>query len=125
VDARVGRGIDLAHIHVDALRDFPADRALVARLGGRTFDAVQRLREDARGRRFADAANAGEEIRVMDALSLDRVLQRADDRLLSDDVAEGLRPVFARERLVGHVAWSLGGGAEENQPYASCSASAI
>src|SRR5437588_758795 len=58
VDARVGRGIDLAHIHVDAFGDLAADRALVARLGGWTFDAVQRFRQDARRSRLANAANA-------------------------------------------------------------------
>src|SRR5438477_13185842 len=38
----------------------------------------------------------------MDPVLLDRILQRADDRLLPDVVAESLRTIFARERLVGH-----------------------
>ena len=52
---------------------------------------------------------------MVDPLPFDRVLQRADDGVLPDDVTEGLRPVFARERLVGHVVWSLGGGLSESQ----------
>ena len=88
VDAGVRRGVDLAHVHVDAFGDLTAHRAGVVRLGGRTLDAVQRLGQDARGGGLADAADAGEEIGVMDAVVLDRVVQRPDRGLLTDDVVE-------------------------------------
>src|SRR5437667_6489486 len=39
---------------------------------------------------------------MVDAVLFDRVLQRANNRLLSDDVAESLRPVFASESLIRH-----------------------
>ena len=102
VDAGVRGGVDLAHVHVDAFGDLAADDALIARLDGRALHAVQRLGENARAGGLAHAADAGEEIRVMNAARLDRILQSADRRLLADDVAESLGAVFARERLIGH-----------------------
>ena len=70
-------------------------------LDGGALLAVQRLCQDARERRLAGAARPGEEIGLPDLIGLDRVPERADDRLLSDDLVEGLRPVFAVER--GHA----------------------
>ncbi len=115
VNAGVGGGVDLADIEVDALGDLAADRALVARLGRRALHAVQRFGQDPGRGGLADTADAGEEVGVMDAIAFNRILERADDGILTDDVAEGLRPVFARQRLIGHVAWSLGGYGGENQ----------
>ena len=66
------------------------------------FDAVERARQDARRRRLAAAARAGEHERLRDALALQRVLQRARDGLLSEDVFELLRAPLAGENLVGH-----------------------
>jgi hypothetical protein len=104
VDAGVCRGIDLPHVHVDPLGDLTAHGAGVIGLDGGTGRAIQRFGEDARGGRLADAADAGEEVGVMDAAPLDRILERADRRLLADDVIERLGAVFARESLIGHAA---------------------
>jgi hypothetical protein len=46
---------------------------------------------------FADPAHAGHQEGVGDAVALDRVAERADHRLLPDQLGEGLRPVFAGE----------------------------
>ena len=102
VDAGVGRGIDLTHVEIDPLGDLAADRALVVRLRCRAFHAIERLRQDPRHGRLTHAAHAGKEIRVMNAALFDRVLQRSNDGLLADDVAEALRAVFASESLIGH-----------------------
>ncbi len=102
LDFRVGRGVDLEHVHVGALGDLLAGRALVARpVRGATL-AVERLREDARGGRLADAADAGEEIRLRDASLAQRVRQRRHDGLLADERREVLRAPLAGENLVGH-----------------------
>ena len=70
--------------------------------------AAQRPRQDARGRRLADAARPGEHERLREAAAGERVAQRARHRLLPDDVVEPLRPPFARENLVGHrISWEL------------------
>ena len=85
-----------------------ADAARAVRLGRRPVHAVEALREDARHRRLAGAARAGEEIGLAHLLRRDRVLQRADDRLLADDLVEGLRTVLPVER--GHGTIQAGPG---------------
>ena len=56
---------------------------------------------EAKGDR-AGAARAGEEVRVPDAPFADRVAQRGDDVLLTDDLTEPLRAVLAIQRLRRH-----------------------
>ena len=75
---------------------------VAARVGGRPLHAVQRARQDARGRRLADAARPGEHERLREPPALERVAQRARHRLLADDVVELLRPPLAGDDLVGH-----------------------
>ena len=64
-------------------------------------DAVERPREDARGRRLAGAAHPGEDEGMGDAACGDRVRQRAHHRFLPDQLREGGRAVFAGEDAVG------------------------
>src|SRR5204862_2248243 len=84
VDAAVRGGVELDVIDEAAGVDVAAGRAQATRLGGdpavavRTR-AVERLGEDARDRRLADAARAGEEIGVVEALLRQRVGERLDD----------------------------------------------
>ena len=107
-DLGVGCGVDLEHVEVSALPDFLADEALVAgvgdRAGGGTVfsDAVQGLREDARGGRLADATDAREQVGLGDSPLAQRVPQRGHDRLLPDQVGERLGAPLARQRLVRH-----------------------
>ena len=56
VDAGVGRGVNLEHVHVAALRDLDAGVALAARVAGGALLAVETSREDARGGGLANAA---------------------------------------------------------------------
>ena len=67
--------------------------------------AIEGLGQDARRRRLADAAGAGEQIGVPDAVGGDGVGQGPGDVLLADQLVEGLRPIapghddiFARRR---------------------------
>ena len=76
VDAGVGRGVDLEHVHVAPFRDLDAGVALAARIGGRPLLAVQRPRQDPRRRRLADAARAGEDERLREPAAGERVAQR-------------------------------------------------
>ncbi len=64
--------------------------------------AIQCLRQQTRGRCFADASGAGKQVRVMQSLMLDGVAQRARDRLLPGHFVESLRAPLARNYLVGH-----------------------
>ncbi len=102
VHATVGRGVDFAHVEIDPLGDLTADRALVARLLGGAVLAVECLGQDTGTGGLTDAPHAREQVGVMNPALLDRVLERADRRLLTDDVAKGLGTVLAGKRLVGH-----------------------
>ena len=86
-------------------------------VGRRALLAVQRLGQDAGGRGLADAAGAGEQIRMADAIGRNRVRQRLGDVLLADQFGERLRPiapgdddVLVREPLVGWRGFRIGGG---------------
>ncbi len=103
VDAGVGRGIELQQIYEAAGVDVHAGGAGAARLGGDAVgDAVEAFREDARDRRLADAARAGEKICVMKPVAAQRIGQRGHHVLLADQLPEGLRPPLAGECLVAH-----------------------
>ena len=62
---------------------------------------VERAGKDAGGGGLADTAHAGEHVGLRDAAGAEGVGQRADHRLLADEVGEALRAVFAGEHPVG------------------------
>ena len=64
-------------------------------------DAVERARDDPRGRGLADAADAGQQEGVRDPPGAQRVGERAHQRLLADQLGQALRPVGAREHAIG------------------------
>ena len=97
VDAALRGGVHLDHVEGAAARDRLGDRAPRVEVGVRAALGVQGLGEDPRHRRLARAARAGEEVRLPHLPVLDRVPQRADDRLLADHVAEVERAVGAVE----------------------------
>ena len=68
------------------------------RVGHARF-AVERFRDDARERRLADAARAGEEIGVVQPLLAQRVRERAHDVLLADELGEAPGAPLAGENL--------------------------
>ena len=82
-----------------ASRDRHADAAGVVGVERRPSLAVHRLGEDARERGLARAARPGEEVDLPHLAALERV-RGVRDRLLPDDVPEGLWTVLAVER--GH-----------------------
>src|SRR4029079_12470214 len=67
VDAGVGRGVHLQHVHVPAFHDRLAVYAEVRHVDGRPLHrtirlfVIQRTGEDPRGGGFADAADAGQD----------------------------------------------------------------
>ena len=70
-------------------------------VGRRPVLAVERLGQDLGHRRLAGSARAGEQVGVRDPVELDRVSQRADDVLLTDDLVEVLGAMGAVEG--GHL----------------------
>ena len=65
--------------------------------------AVQAFGEDAGDSRFARAARTAEQVRMRDAVLLDRVGERLRDVLLAHHIAEPLWPIFERYNLIGHL----------------------
>ena len=81
-------------------------RADAARIGGRPAfailaHAVERPRDDPRRRRLADAAHAGQHEGMRDAAGLEGVGEGADQRVLTAQIGESRRPVFARQNAIG------------------------
>jgi hypothetical protein len=113
VDAGVRRGVELQQVDEAARVDVGARGARAARLRRDAVgEAVEALREDARDRRLADAAGAGQEIRVVQAIARQRVGERGDDVLLPDELLERLRSPLAGERLIAHGATRASGPLE-------------
>src|SRR5207249_4812149 len=80
----------------------PTIIAFAARRHCQPVDAVERLCQDARRRRFPCPARPDKKIGVGQAILLDRILERASDVVLPDDIVERLGSVFAGENLVAH-----------------------
>src|SRR5581483_8527621 len=97
VDPTLRGCVHLDHVERRPARDGDAGVARAVGGGGRPVLAVDRLREDPRERRLAGAARAREEVRLPYLPLLDRVRERAHDRLLPHDLREGLRTVLPVE----------------------------
>jgi nucleoid-associated protein EbfC len=121
IDAGVASAVDLLDVDVVADGDFDARSAFLARRGGGAFFAIERFGEDPSAGRLAYAANAGEQERVGDSISSDRVGQSGRYVPLTNQILERLRPIFAREDDITHaevrladrqagVAFERGGG---------------
>ena len=101
VNRVVRRGVHLDHVEGGRVLDREAGLTLPARADGRPLLAVQARREDLGHARLAGAARADEQVGVVDLALADRVLQRAHDVLLTNDVGEGAGTVAAVERGSG------------------------
>ena len=107
VDAVMGRGVHLDDVEMAALHDRFAMDAEPRHFDGRRGDravgqfVIERAGEDARRRGLADAAHPGEDPGLRDAAELERVRDGAHHGVLTDQVAERRRPVFARQHAVG------------------------
>ena len=97
VDAALRGGVHLDHVEGGAGGDRAARVARAVGSRRRPLRAVQALGEDARHRGLAGAARAREEVGLAHRVGPDRVAQRPDDRLLPDDVLEGLWAVLPVE----------------------------
>ena len=102
VDLGVGCGIDFDQVDEAARVDFHAGRALPAGAGADARLAIEAFREDPGEGRLAHTAGPGKKIRVMQALLIERVAQRLDHVLLSDQRLERAGTPLAGENLVRH-----------------------
>ena len=103
-DARARGGIDFDEVGKASLVDFLAVVAFAAGIGADVvFLAVERFGEDAGDGGFADAARAGKEVSVMNAVMVQRVGQRLGHMRLADQFVKVFRPPFACENLIHGV----------------------
>jgi len=78
-------------------------------------NAVERFSQNARGGGLADPARPDEKIGVGQPILFDRVLKRARDVFLADEIVKCLRPVLPRENLVAHTSNLVRRGLGENR----------
>ncbi len=118
VHTSVGGGVDLDDVDGarPVPRQVPAGLALAARGRGGALLAVQTARQDAGAGRLAAAARTTEEVRVIDPVVPQRLLQRVGDMPLTDDLGEGLRAVTAVERERRHAYEVIGAHRQPDRP---------
>src|SRR5260370_29780783 len=104
VNAAVGGGVDFDDIDSVAGANLGARFAYAAGLGNRLIfrTAIQGHGQNARHRGLPDAAMSAEDVPVGAASLFNGVLQRAGDVLLSNDLGELLRTVFAGQDRITH-----------------------
>ena len=100
VDAGVGRGVDFQQIHKTPCVDVAAGLALAARFAVLRVFAVQAFGQDAGDGGFAHAACACEQVGVVQAAFVERVLQRFYNVLLADQIGKGFGSPLAGEDLI-------------------------
>ena len=113
VDPTLRRRVHFDDVERRAARDRHARVAHLVGSGRRPLNAVQPFREDPREGRLPGAAGPGEQVGLTDLSGGDRIPERADDRLLPDDLVEVLRSVLPVER--GHLV-DLTGGSGLSRP---------
>ena len=96
LDTVVAGAVDLDDVHVLAAKDRISHRHFL----GLFIRDVQGLREDPSHRGLADPSGAAEEIGVRGSAAIDGPFERLRDRLLPDDLTEGLRPIASGEYLI-------------------------
>ena len=121
VDLGARSRVDLEQIHEPPGVDITTGAALAAGRRGHASLAVERLREDARNGRLADAARACEQERMMDASRIERVRERTSDMVLPDEFVEPARSPFTGKNEVAHGTSGYpvaggGGGPRQNTP---------
>lgn len=104
VHTTVGGGVDLDDVDgTGAVAcEVLAGLALTAGVGW-ALCAVQAPGEDAGAGRLAASARTAEQVRVIDPVVPQRLLQRVGDMLLPDDLGEGLRAIAAVQRERRHA----------------------
>lgn len=105
VDTTVRSGVDLDHIDGTrpVAREVLAGLALPAGRGRRTLLTVQTSGKNAGTGRLATATRPAEQVRMIDPVVPQRLLQRVGDMLLPDDLGERLGAVAAVQRKGRHT----------------------
>ncbi len=108
--------VDLEQIYTAPLGDFQTGTAAAAGFRTNACFAVQAFGENSRDRGLAHAARAGKQVRVMQAVVVQRVHQRLQYVFLAHHFAETTGPPLACEYLIGHVRLALPKSAKDTPP---------
>ena len=106
VNAGVGGSIHFDHIDMAAFDDRLAMHAKLRHVDGWPIDAfvghgiIEGARQNARSRRFADAAHAGQNIGLMDAVELESIGERSHHGFLADQILKTGGAIFARQHTI-------------------------
>ena len=102
IDATIAGAVNLQHVHRPPLGNLLRLGVVIREIDLRTIGAVEALGKNPGQRGFAGAPWPAKQIRVRDPVGADGVGQRLADVILTDDIAEPLRTVFASYDLVRH-----------------------
>ena len=106
VNARMAGRVHLDHVDMPALGNRHTGLTHSARVDRRPAlpvraDTIERLGDQPRGRGFAHPAHPGHQEGMRQPLAPDGVGQRLHHRILADQLAKRLRPIFARQHAIG------------------------
>ena len=110
VHAVVGGGVDLDDVHAVFLLELQAHVALAAGVAVHGVQAVDGAGKHLGRGGLARAARAAEQVGVGHAPGFHLMAQRADDRVLADDLRKRLRPPGPVQCLITHIdlrIWTL------------------
>ena len=95
--------VHLDQVDAAAFGNFQAARTGAAGRGADAAFAVETAGEDARDGGLAHTARAGKQIGVVETIAVQRMAQRLQDVLLTDQGVKCGRAPFSRQHLIGHI----------------------
>ncbi|CDF96207.1 hypothetical protein BN844_1507 [Pseudomonas sp. SHC52] len=95
-------GVDLDQVDETSFVDFPADRTLATRRRSDTGFTIQALGDDPCNGSLAHAAGAGEQVGVVQPLTVQGIDQSLEHMGLADHFAERARTPFTCKNLITH-----------------------
>ena len=101
-DPCAGCSIHLNQIDKTSLRNLSAGGAFTTRPGADALLTVKAFSQNPGNCRFAHAARASEQIRMMETPFIERIDKRAQDVLLSDHFIKETWTPFSRKYLITH-----------------------
>ena len=102
LDLGAGGGVDFQQVHAAALGDFGAGAAGAAGFGADAGFTVEAFGENPRDSGLADAAGAGKQVGMVQAVVVQGVDERLQHVFLADHFTETARAPLAGENLIRH-----------------------
>ena len=100
VNAVIRRRIHLYQVEKSTSFNVLAKTALATRLCRHTCLTIEAFGKNSGDRGLTDTANTGKQVSMVQPTRLERIDQRFDDMVLSNQIRKGLRPPLAGEHLI-------------------------